>query len=163
MKGRLVIPLCLAVAALGSACAGISFGRRVTDDEVILQQEIHSYYNQVQEAFATANPDALVSLFSPSITHPMSHQEIKAWAEKFFKENRNGHFKIEKLSFEGLSYIKASVVLTYKVETPEHKGDFGGTERDTLVKDHGHWYVAGWDKVDPNEKAKIETLLHSPY
>jgi hypothetical protein len=155
--------LLLPVLCLASACGGVSFGRRVSDDEMIIKQEIHSYYDQIQGAFATANPDALAGLFSPSITHPMTHKEIKDWADKFFKENRNGHFKIEKIAFEGLSYIKASVVLTYKVETPDGKGDFGGTERDTLTKDHGHWYTAAWDKVDPSEsKAHLETLLHVP-
>jgi len=162
MQARALAPLCLTLL-FTAACGGISFGRKVTDDEVIIQQEIHSFYNQVQEAFATANPDALASLFAPSITHPMNHKEIEDWANKFFVQNKNGHFKIEKLEFEGLSYIKASVVLNYKIETPDGKGDFGGAERDTLTKDHGHWYIAGWDKVDPNEKSHIETLFHSPY
>ena len=160
---RRPLALLAPVVLLAAACGGISFGRRVTDDERILQQEIHSYYDQVQSAFATGNGDGLASLFAPSITHPMTHKEIKAWADKFFKENRNGHFKIEKLDFEGLSYIKASVVLTYKVETPGGKGDFGGVERQTLTKDHGHWYTAAWDKVDPSDaKARLETILHVP-
>jgi hypothetical protein len=160
---RRILPILVPVILLGAACGGVSFGRRVSDDEMIIQQEIHSYYNQIQEAFATANPDALAALFAPSITHPMTHQEIADWANKFFKENRNGHFKVEKLTFEGLSYIKASVVLAYKVETPDGKGDFSGVERDTLTKDHGHWYVAAWDKVDPSdEKKHLETILHVP-
>src|SRR5271155_5553324 len=137
MKGMRVLPLCLAAGVLASACGGISFGRKVSDDELILQQEIHDYYNKIGEAFASANPDGLTALFDPSITHPMTHKEIEDWANNFFKENKNGHFKIAKLDIETLSYIKASVVLTYKVETPEHKGDFGGTERDLLIKDHG--------------------------
>jgi hypothetical protein len=154
--------LCLAAAVLACACSRISFGHNVTDDELLLRQEIHDYYTQVQEAFATANPDGLTTLFAPSITHPMTHKEIEDWAAKFFTENKNGHFKIEKLEIESVSYVKASVILTYHVDTPDHKGDFGGTERDTLTKDHNHWYIAGWDHVDlTQDNNKIETIFHA--
>lgn len=140
----------LALAGLGAfliGCGYISFGRRVTDDEMLLQQEILDFYNGVQRAFAAGNPDALAGLFSPSITHPMTHKEIHAWAEKFFGENKNASFRIEKLAFEQLGHVQAVVTLSYQVETQGGKGDFGGTERDTLVKHRRHWYISSWEKA----------------
>lgn len=137
----------LVAAALLSGCGYVGFGRGVTTDEMILQQEIRSFYNDVQRAFTVSNPDALASLFDPSITHPMTHAEIKAWGEKFFGEHKDSRFKIEKLEFNELGYLQAVVTLTYKVETPDGKGGFGGTEEDKLVKRRKRWYVASWDKV----------------
>ena len=132
-----------------SSCDFISFTRRQSDDEILLQQEVRGYYTEVEQAFAAGNPQALASLFSSDITHPMTQPEILAWGQKFFAANKNAHFKIEKLTIDEISYIRAVVTLTYKVETPSGKGDFAGTEIDTLAKQHGHWYVASWDKVVP--------------
>jgi hypothetical protein len=154
--------LVLIISTLVSGCGYISFARPVTQDETIVQEEIKGFYNKVQEAFATGNPDALTSLFSPSITHPMTHDQIAAWAQKFFADNKNGHFRILKFSIDGFSYINATVTLTYKVETPGQTGDFGATERNTLVKDHGQWYIMSWDKVDPNEKNGFDTIFSHP-
>lgn len=150
------LPLILAVLLGG--CSYVSFRRPATQDELITRGEIKSFYERLTQAFAIGNPDALSSLFSPSITHPMTMEQIRAWSQKFFAEHGKAHFKIQKLDIESLSYINAVVVLTYRVDTPDGKGGFGATERDTLVRSHGQWYVASWDKVDPNEKA-FDTIL----
>lgn len=149
----------LILSQLVCGCGYISFARPVTQDETIVQEEIKGFYNKIQEAFASGNADSLTGLFAPSITHPMTHDQIGAWAQKFFTDNKNGHFRIDKFSIDNFSYINATVTITYKVETPDQKGDFGGAERDTLMKDHGQWYVAAWDKVDPNEKSGIDTIF----
>ncbi len=163
MKGRLLPWVWLGLPLmLFAACKYVSFNRPATDDDILIKDEIRSYYDKIQSAFVTGNPDALASLFSPSITHPMTFPEVKNWSQKFFAANRNAHFRIDKLTIESWSYINASVLITYKVETPDGKGDFGGTERDALVKEHGQWYISGWEKTDPNEKKRIETLLHRP-
>lgn len=136
----------LLLAGLG-ACGYVSFGRKVGTAEWILQQEIRSYYDNVQLAFAAGNPQALAGLFDPGIAKPMTQTEILAWGEKFFGEHKKARFRIEKLVFDELGYLQAVVTLTYRVETPEGRGDFGGTERDALVKRRGRWYISAWEKL----------------
>jgi hypothetical protein len=137
-------------AALLLACGYVSFNRGVGKDEMILQQEIQAYYNETAAAFAAGNPQALADLFDPAIIKPMNHDQILAWAQKFFAEHSNGHFRVESLVFDKLGYLAAEVTLTYKVETADGKGDFGGVERDTLVKRRDHWYVSGWERISSN-------------
>lgn len=152
------LPVLAVLLALGAGCSYVSFSRPATQDEAITRAEIKAFYDKLSQSFAIGNPDALSSLFSPSITHPMTMGQIRDWSQKFFTEHGKAHFKIVKLSVDSLSYINATVTLTYQVDTPDGKGGFGATERDQLVRSHGEWYVASWDKVDPNEKA-FDTIL----
>ena len=91
--------LSLAFLLLASGCGYVSFGRRVSQEETILIQEIRSYYGQVQRAFAAGNAQALAGLFDSSIVKPMTHAQIVAWGEKFFAENGPARFRIESLEF----------------------------------------------------------------
>ena len=132
--------------ALGG-CGYVSFARRMSDQELLLRSDVRAYYSAVQLAFAVGNPQGLTALFSPSITHPMSYAEIEAWARKFFSENKSAHFRVLRLDIEEIGPAQAVVALTYKVETRDGKGDFGGTERDTLVREKGRWLTSAWDKL----------------
>lgn len=134
--------------ALGG-CGFVSFQRPRTDQELILRGQVRYFYSQIQLAFAEGNPDALTVLFSPSITRPMSYAEVQAWARRFFSENKTARFRILRLEIEQLGPVQAVVLLTYKVQTPDGKGDFGGTERDTLSQSGGRWSIVAWDKVAP--------------
>jgi hypothetical protein len=112
----------LALTLILSGCSYVSFGRKISDDEYRLRREVKDFYAGVQSAFASGNAEALTALFSPSITHPMTHAEIRKWAEGFFRENKNGNFRIESLDIESVSFVQAVVLLKYRVETPEGKG-----------------------------------------
>ena len=103
-------------------------------------------YDEVGTAFATANADSLTSLYSSSIAHPMTQDQIRSWGKKFFTENGPSHFKLRKIEFEQLSFIHAVVVVTYAVETKGARGDFSGVERDELARHGGRWFVTSWDK-----------------
>ncbi len=139
--------LALAAAALlTSACGYVSFERPKTADELRLEQSLRAYYGEVREAFAVGNPDALASLFSPSITHPMTQREIRDWATKFFAEHGRARFRIESLEIDELGFVRAVTTLTYRVETPDGKGSFAGTERDVLERRESRWFVSSWDK-----------------
>ncbi len=144
---RLAASLALLWAGLLAGCGYISFSRTATTDEIVLQQELRNFYGELKGAFATGNADALAGLYDPSITHPMTQPEILAWGRKFFADNRTAHLRIEKTSVDELSYIRAVVTVSYKVETSRGKDDFSGSERDVLVKHRGRWYIASWDKV----------------
>ena len=41
------------------------------------------------------------------------------------------------------------MLLTYRVETKDGKGNFGGTERDYLIKRGRQWNVTAWEKASP--------------
>ena len=138
-----------AVAVLPGLLAGclrLGFERRATTEEIVLKAEIRAFYGQVQQAFAAGTPRALAALFSPTIARPMSHAEILAWAERFFSEHGHARFRVERLEFDELGHLQALVTLTYRVETPGGRGDFGGTEQDTLVKTSGRWTISAWEK-----------------
>lgn len=137
--------------ALASACACgyVGFGRKVSTEEFVLQQEIRSFYNTLQQTFAAGNAQALASLFFPSITKPMTQKEILDWGEKFFLEHKNAHFRIDNMVFERLGPVEAVITITYRVETPDGKGDFGATERETLVQQKKRWYISAWEKTSP--------------
>lgn len=140
---RRLLPL---AALVLSSCGYVSFERAKTPDEVRLEQSVRAYYGDVRRAFAVGNADALTALFSPSITHPMTQAQIRAWAEKFFSEHGRARMRIDRLDVDELGFVRAVVTLTYRVETPDGKGAFGGTERDVLERRDGRWFVASWDK-----------------
>ena len=138
--------LLLILLGLG-ACVRLDFGRKVGDDELRLRREVEGYYVDVAAAFAAGSPDALTRLFDPSITKPMNEEKIHAWAREFFGKHGPARFKIEKLEFDRLGYESAVVTMTYRVETKDGKGSFGGVERDELARKRGRWLMTAWEKV----------------
>ena len=146
----------LLLAALllqGCAYVDVGFGRKVSEDELRLRTEVRAYYDDVVRAFAAGNPDALTQLFDAAIAKPMTRDQIQAWGRKFFGEHGPARFKIEKVDYERLGYENAVVLLTYRVETKDGKGGFGGTERDTLVKRGRRWTMTEWEVVPEAKKA----------
>ena len=139
----------LALAALALSACGVTldFSRKVTNEELILRDELRAYYGEVAETFAGGNSQALTELFEPGIAKPMTREQIKAWADGFFGEHGPARFKVEKLNFEKVGHVSAEVVLTYRVETRDGKGSCGGVERDFLVKRGRRWSVASWEKL----------------
>ena len=73
--------------------------------------------------------------------------------QKFFSENGPAVFKIERVEYERLGYENAVVLLTYRVETKNGKGNFGGTERDVLVKRGRRWIMTSWEKAEAPKAA----------
>lgn len=140
------IPL-LAAACLFASCGWVSFGRKVSDDELRLRSDVRAYYDEVVQAFAAGNKDALTLLFDGAIAKPMTREQIDAWGKKFFGEHGPASFKIEKIEYERLGYENAVVLLTYRVETKGGAGNFGGTERDVLAKHGRRWVITSWEKV----------------
>ena len=57
--------------AILSACAYVSFGRKVSDDEVRLRSDVRAYYDEVVLAFASANHEALTMLFDAAISRAL--------------------------------------------------------------------------------------------
>lgn len=135
------------LAVLLSGCGWVSFRKPPTDDELRLSSEVRSYYTEVQQAFAAGNAQGLSSLFDPSIVSPLTKPQVQAWAEKFFAVHGRARFRILSLTIDDLGLQRAIVTLEYAVETPDGKGGFGGTERDTLVRRSGRWYTAAWEKT----------------
>lgn len=138
--------------ALGSACVSVDMGRRLSDDERRLQRELEAYYLEASAAFATGSAEALAALYDPSISRPMTLTQIREWGVKFFGEHGPARFKVEKLEFDRVGYENAVVTLTYKVQTKDGKGDFGGVEQDIFVKKKGRWLMTAWEKVPQNVK-----------
>lgn len=143
--------LLLVLVVLG-ACVRLDLGRKVSDDELRLRRELEGYYLEAAAAFAAGSPDALAALYDQSITRPMTLAAIRAWGEGFFAEHGPARFKVEKLEFERLGYESAVVALTYRVETRDGKGSFGGVERDEFVRRRGRWLMTGWEKIEPAAK-----------
>lgn len=139
----------LFAAGLLASCGYVSFGRTVSADELRLRAGVRAYYDEVAQAFASGNPEALPLLFDAAITQPMTRKQIAAWSADFFGRNGPANFKVERVEYERLGYENAVVLLTYKVNTRDGKGDFGGTERDYLVKRGKRWVVTAWEKVAP--------------
>ena len=137
----------LAAAGLAGACAYVGFDRGLSPDEIVLQQEIRAYFNEMQEAFAAGNAQALASLFDPSITHPMNQDEIEARAGAFFAANKGAHLGIDRVSFEELGMQRAVVTAAYKAEALQASSALQGVERATLVKRRGRWYVSRWEEA----------------
>jgi hypothetical protein len=140
-------------AALLLACAFlfgcnlISFRKTPSSDEIRLKSEVQDFYGKLKTSFAVANPDSLATLFWPSITQPMSHAQIKSWAEDFFKNHPRPRFVIETFEITELGYSRAVVQLRYKIVVPEAQGSFGAFEEDELKRDHGRWFIASWRKL----------------
>jgi hypothetical protein len=148
-----ILPLA-AVAALLGGCISLNFGRPVTEEEIILRDELRSYYDTVASAFAAGNADMLAGLYDAGIARPMTQDKIRAWGDDFFGKHGPASFKVVKIDFESVGHVTAVVTITYRVETRDGEGSFGGTERDELVQRAGrHWYVTAWDKL-PDEPPK---------
>ncbi len=139
--------LLILAAVLLSSCAYVSFGRKVSDDELRLRSDVRAYYDEVVQAFALGNENALVMLFDAAITKPMTRDQIQVWGKDFFKKYGAASFKVEHIEYERLGYESAVVLLTYRVETKNGNGNFGGTERDYLLKRGRRWVVTSWEKV----------------
>lgn len=144
--------LLLGCLALGAACVRLDMGRKLSDDELRLRRELEAYYMDASAAFATGSPEALAALYDPSIAKPMTLQQIRDWGVKFFGEHGPARFKVEKLEFDRVGYENAVVTLTYRVETKDGKGGFGGVEQDLFVKKKGRWLMTAWEKVPQNVK-----------
>lgn len=138
----------LAAAALASSCGWVSFGRAVSDDELRLRASVRAYYDEAAQAFAAGNHEALALLFDAAIAKPMTREQISAWGKEFFAKRGPAAFKVQRIEFERLGFENAVVLLTYRVETADGKGSFGGTERDTLARRGKRWVVTGWEKVE---------------
>jgi hypothetical protein len=135
----------IAAALLLGSCGYVSFGRKVSDDELRLRADVRSYYDEVVTAFAAANPDALVLLFDAEIAKPMTRESIAAWGKDFFAKHGSAKFKIDHVEYERLGHVNAVVLLTYHVETADGKGGFGGTERDYLARRGRSWVITSWE------------------
>ena len=137
----------LTLAAGLAGCGWIGFRKPPTDDELRLSSEVRSHYVEVQQAFASGNAQALAALFDAGLAAPMSKPQVEAWAERFFAEHGRARLRILSLEIDDLGLARAVVTLKYAVETPDGKGGFAGTERDTLVRRSGRWYMAAWEKA----------------
>lgn len=149
---RSLLAASLALTALAAGCSSFSlnFGRPVTEEEMILREQIRSYYDQVAAAFAAGNADALAGLFDAGIARPMTQDKIRAWAKEFFEKHGPAGFKVSKIDYERVGHVTSVVTITYRVTTRDGDGSFGGTERDQLVQRTGRqWYVTAWDKLSP--------------
>lgn len=145
--------LLLAAAALAASCGYVSFGRTVSDDELRLRDDVRGYYDEVAQAFAAGNPDALALLFDAAIAKPMTREQIAAWGKDFFAKHGPARFRVEKVEYERLGHENAVVLLAYRVETRDGKGSFGGVERDYLTKRGKRWVVTAWEKVSEKRPA----------
>jgi hypothetical protein len=145
--------LLAALLLTGCAYVDVGFGRKVSDDEIRLRSEVRAYYDDVARTFAAGNAEALALMFDAAIAKPMTREKILAWGRKFFGEHGPASFKVEKVEFERLGYENAVVLLTYRVETKDGNGNFGGTERDVLVKRGRRWTMTEWEVVPAPKKA----------
>ena len=145
--------LLLLTAVVLASCGYVSFARKVSDDELRLRSDVRAYYDEVVQAFALGNADALTLLFDTTITKPMTREQISAWGKDFFVKHGPASFRVECVEYERLGYENAVVLLTYRVVTKDGQGDFGGTERDTLTKRGRRWVVTSWEKVEAPKAA----------
>lgn len=146
-------PTPLIAAVLLSACGYVSFGRTVSDDELRLRSSVRAYYDEVAQAFAAGNTETLAMLFDAAIAKPMTREQISAWGKDFFAKHGPARFKVVRVEYERLGYENAVILLTYRVETQDGKGNFGGTERDYLSKRGRRWIVTSWEKVEEQKSA----------
>jgi hypothetical protein len=146
-RARALVVLAAAAALLGG-CISLNFGRPVTEEELILRDQIRSYYDIVATAFAGGNSDMLADLYDSGIARPMTQDQIRAWGKDFFAKHGPAGFKLLKIDFEQVGHVTSVVTITYRVETRDGVGSFGGTERDYLIqRAKRHWYVTAWDKL----------------
>jgi hypothetical protein len=152
---RKLLLIAAAAGALGG-CISLNFGRPVSDDELVLRGEIKSYYNEVGMAFAGGNAEALAGLFDAAIARPMTQDQIRSWAADFFAKHGPASFRLEKIEFERVGHPSAVVTITYRVETKDGQGSFGGTERDELAhRANRRWYTTAYEKIpEPASKKK---------
>jgi hypothetical protein len=142
--------LVAAASAVVGGCISLNFGRNVSEEELILREGIRSYYDEVAAAFAVGNSDMLANLYDAGIARPMTQDKIRAWGQDFFQKHGPAEFKLVKIEFEQVGHVTSVVTITYRVETRDGAGSFGGTERDQLIQRTGRrWYVTGWDKLSP--------------
>lgn len=130
-----------------SGCGWISFARNKTQDELVLESAIRSYYDEVKTVFAVGNPDALAALFTPSISKPMTQPQIRDWAQKFFSAHHGVTMHIDAMDIEQVGWQKALVDIKYRVTTSDGAGAFVGEETDSLVHQNGRWFIDSWVKV----------------
>lgn len=145
---RILAPA-LAALLIGGCGFTVDFGRKVTDEERILRTELQSYYDEAAAAFAAGNADMLAELYEPGIARPMTKDAIRQWGRDFFKKHGPARFKVVKLDFERVGHVSAVVVLTYRVETRDGDGSFGGVERDEFVRRGRRWSMSAWEKASP--------------
>ncbi|MEK7234356.1 MAG: hypothetical protein AAB268_11110 [Elusimicrobiota bacterium] len=143
----------IVAATLLSTCGYVSFGRKVSDDELRLRSSVRAYYGEVVQAFAAGNPESLPLLFDAAITHPMTREQITSWGKDFFAKHGPANFKVLRVEYERLSYENAVVLLTYRVETKDGNGNFGGSERNFLTKHGRRWVVTSWEKAPEPKSA----------
>ena len=135
----------IAAAVLLTSCGYVSFGRKVTDDELRLRADVRSYYDEVVTAFAAGNPDSLALLFDAEIAKPMTREKITAWGKDFFAKHGSAKFKVDRVKYERLGHVNAVVLLTYHVETADGTGNFADTERDYLARRGRSWVITSWE------------------
>jgi predicted lipid-binding transport protein (Tim44 family) len=132
------------VAAGGCACCS----REPLTREARVVKEIQLYYQAAAQAFASANAEALASLYTPDISKPMTQAQILEWGHTFFLQHPQARLLVENLAFDEIAPDEATVTLTYKVVTPDHMGEFGGKERDSFAK-RERWLIRSWEKLEP--------------
>lgn len=131
----------------------------MSDDELRLRRELEGYYVEAAAAFAAASPDALAALFDPAIKKPMTQEQIRAWAEGFFREHGPAQLRVESLEFERLGFESAVVLMRYRVDVAGGKGSFAAAERDEFVKRRGKWLITSWEKLPT---ARNEPVTREP-
>jgi hypothetical protein len=109
---------------------------------------ICAYYDEVVRVFRAADPVALSKLFDVNISKPMSHRDVFTWATDFFAKYGSATFEIDGLELESFGNQSAVTLLTYRVKTLGAAGDFGGKERDFLLRVEGRWLVSAWEQVE---------------
>lgn len=137
---------------LTGGCGYINFNKPMSNEEIVLRSEIRGYYEDVAQAFAGGNADALADLYDESIADPMTREQIRVWARKFFKAHGPAQFKAMTIDIDSIGHVSAVLVLTYRVDTRDGAGSFHGAERDHLLKHGRRWYVSSWEKLPDDRK-----------
>ncbi|NNN06482.1 MAG: hypothetical protein HKL90_11325 [Elusimicrobia bacterium] len=140
------------LAFLPTGCGYINFSKPMSNEEIVLRSEIRGYYEDVSQAFAAGNADALADLYDESIADPMTREQIRDWARNFFKVHGPAQFKAMKIDIDSIGHVSAVLVLTYLVDTRDGAGSFHGVERDHLLKHGRRWYVSSWEKLSDDRK-----------
>jgi hypothetical protein len=124
-----------------------------SNDDLPLPADVRAYYDELVQAFAAGDAGALALLFDEAIERPMTRDQILAWGEAFFGEHGPARFVVERVEVERLGGESAVVLLTYRVETKDGRGSFGGIERDVLVRRGQGWTMAEWEAIKAPERA----------
>jgi hypothetical protein len=132
----------------------INFRKPLTPNEFALQQQIENlYYEDMDSAFFSGNVEALAGLYSPEISVPMDWNKIHVWAVNFFKAHPSSHFKVNSISVDQMSYVRAVVRVRYSIVTVDGAGGFSGAERDVLIHKKKHWFISSWEKLTDKNAA----------